>query len=172
MIEKVGCGMQEMCRKTIEKYGVGSCGPRGFYGTIDVHLELEVSLSFLQQLAALICLMPGLLWSCRAFLQLRSSSLATSGYGNGIQLMLIPSDQHLGIPTVEKDKEEGCEGGGVRVATLVDCWICIHLCKMPWGITRNTCAFQAVLPVPNRTGSTVPDGAALEPASFLALRHA
>jgi len=27
--------------QTIEKYGVGSCGPRGFYGTIDVHLELE-----------------------------------------------------------------------------------------------------------------------------------
>ena len=26
------------------KYGVGSCGPRGFYGTIDVHLELEVAL--------------------------------------------------------------------------------------------------------------------------------
>lgn len=25
----------------INKYGVGSCGPRGFYGTIDVHLELE-----------------------------------------------------------------------------------------------------------------------------------
>jgi len=23
------------------KYGTGSCGPRGFYGTIDVHLELE-----------------------------------------------------------------------------------------------------------------------------------
>ena len=27
------------------KYGVGSCGPRGFYGTIDVHLELEVILT-------------------------------------------------------------------------------------------------------------------------------
>lgn len=27
--------------KAIQKYGVGSCGPRGFYGTIDVHLELE-----------------------------------------------------------------------------------------------------------------------------------
>lgn len=26
---------------TIQKYGVGSCGPRGFYGTVDVHLELE-----------------------------------------------------------------------------------------------------------------------------------
>lgn len=28
-------------KKAIEKYGCGSCGPRGFYGTIDVHLELE-----------------------------------------------------------------------------------------------------------------------------------
>ncbi|XP_076661653.1 serine palmitoyltransferase subunit I [Halictus rubicundus] len=26
---------------TVRKYGVGSCGPRGFYGTVDVHLELE-----------------------------------------------------------------------------------------------------------------------------------
>lgn len=26
---------------TIRKYGVGSCGPRGFYGTVDVHLDLE-----------------------------------------------------------------------------------------------------------------------------------
>lgn len=25
----------------LEKYGCGSCGPRGFYGTIDVHLEFE-----------------------------------------------------------------------------------------------------------------------------------
>ncbi|XP_029163332.1 serine palmitoyltransferase 1 [Nylanderia fulva] len=29
----------------IEKYGVGSCGPRGFYGTVDVHLELEERLA-------------------------------------------------------------------------------------------------------------------------------
>ncbi|XP_017469677.1 PREDICTED: serine palmitoyltransferase 1 isoform X1 [Rhagoletis zephyria] len=27
--------------KAIKKYGVGSCGPRGFYGTMDVHLDLE-----------------------------------------------------------------------------------------------------------------------------------
>lgn len=33
------------CAKTIKKYGVGSCGPRGFYGTIDVHLDLEKKLS-------------------------------------------------------------------------------------------------------------------------------
>lgn len=32
---------QEICRDTIKKYGVGACGPRGFYGTVDVHLELE-----------------------------------------------------------------------------------------------------------------------------------
>lgn len=27
------------------KYGCGSCGPRGFYGTIDVHLTLEASVA-------------------------------------------------------------------------------------------------------------------------------
>lgn len=38
------CGNAELTEKavvTINKYGVGSCGPRGFYGTVDVHLELE-----------------------------------------------------------------------------------------------------------------------------------
>ncbi|XP_076228718.1 serine palmitoyltransferase subunit I [Nomia melanderi] len=30
---------------TVRKYGVGSCGPRGFYGTVDVHLELEERLA-------------------------------------------------------------------------------------------------------------------------------
>lgn len=30
--------------EAIRKYGVGSCGPRGFYGTMDVHLELEEKL--------------------------------------------------------------------------------------------------------------------------------
>ena len=29
----------------IRKYGVGSCGPRGFYGTVDVHLDLEKELA-------------------------------------------------------------------------------------------------------------------------------
>ena len=69
MIPTLGWGMQEMCRKTIEKYGVGSCGPRGFYGTIDVHLELEVSLSFLKESATLICLVPDLLKVSPVFVQ-------------------------------------------------------------------------------------------------------
>jgi serine palmitoyltransferase len=29
----------------LEKYGCGSCGPRGFYGTIDVHLEFEQAIA-------------------------------------------------------------------------------------------------------------------------------
>ena len=29
------------CEQAMDKYGVGSCGPRGFYGTFDVHLGLE-----------------------------------------------------------------------------------------------------------------------------------
>lgn len=28
-----------------KKYGVGSCGPRGFFGTVDVHVELETKIA-------------------------------------------------------------------------------------------------------------------------------
>lgn len=38
-------GIIENALKSLNKYGVGSCGPRGFYGTIDVHLELEERLA-------------------------------------------------------------------------------------------------------------------------------
>ena len=31
--------------QTIRKYGVGSCGPRAFYGTTDVHIRLEERLA-------------------------------------------------------------------------------------------------------------------------------
>lgn len=37
--------IRENAIKSIKKYGVGSCGPRGFYGTLDVHLELEERLA-------------------------------------------------------------------------------------------------------------------------------
>ncbi|KAL7060749.1 hypothetical protein AAHC03_09653 [Spirometra sp. Aus1] len=30
--------------RALRKYGLGSCGPRGFYGTFDVHLRLEATL--------------------------------------------------------------------------------------------------------------------------------
>lgn len=35
----------EACEASVKKYGVGSCGPRGFYGTIDVHLDCEARIS-------------------------------------------------------------------------------------------------------------------------------
>eukprot|EP00899_Mesostigma_viride_P001408 jgi/Mesvir1/11268/Mv01068-RA.1 len=37
--------VQETVLKGIDKYGCGSCGPRGFYGTIDVHVDLEKRLA-------------------------------------------------------------------------------------------------------------------------------
>ncbi|GMH35333.1 hypothetical protein BSKO_03201 [Bryopsis sp. KO-2023] len=47
--------IREICRSTIEKYGVGSCGPRGFYGTVDVHITLENELArFMQTEEAII----------------------------------------------------------------------------------------------------------------------
>lgn len=33
--------LRQASAKALDKYGCGSCGPRGFYGTIDVHLHLE-----------------------------------------------------------------------------------------------------------------------------------
>ncbi|GKY95877.1 hypothetical protein MPSEU_000548300 [Mayamaea pseudoterrestris] len=33
--------VQAAAKQALDKYGCGSCGPRGFYGTIDVHLQLE-----------------------------------------------------------------------------------------------------------------------------------
>lgn len=33
--------IEDKAVQSLYKYGVGSCGPRGFYGTVDVHLELE-----------------------------------------------------------------------------------------------------------------------------------
>mmetsp|Transcript_23946 Transcript_23946/g.61455 ORF Transcript_23946/g.61455 Transcript_23946/m.61455 type:complete len:496 (+) Transcript_23946:125-1612(+) len=37
--------VQAACEDTLNKYGCGSCGPRGFYGTIDVHLQLEAEIA-------------------------------------------------------------------------------------------------------------------------------
>lgn len=37
--------IKESAVLSLRKYGVGSCGPRGFYGTVDVHLELEENLA-------------------------------------------------------------------------------------------------------------------------------
>ena len=34
-------GEQQVAQSALRKYGVGSCGPPGFYGTIDVHMDLE-----------------------------------------------------------------------------------------------------------------------------------
>ena len=45
----LGLSMREELREaavaTLDKYGCGSCGPRGFYGTIDTHVDLEVDLA-------------------------------------------------------------------------------------------------------------------------------
>jgi serine palmitoyltransferase len=37
--------IDQAATEALQKYGCGSCGPRGFYGTIDVHLKLEKDLA-------------------------------------------------------------------------------------------------------------------------------
>lgn len=36
---------KEEIKSVIREYGVGTCGPRGFYGTLDIHLDLEKKLA-------------------------------------------------------------------------------------------------------------------------------
>ncbi|ESL05610.1 serine palmitoyltransferase [Trypanosoma rangeli SC58] len=46
----------EVTKKTVVAYGVGSCGPRGFYGTIRPHMDAEKALArFLGVEDAIIC---------------------------------------------------------------------------------------------------------------------
>lgn len=37
--------MKKTTEDALNKYGVGSCGPRGFYGTIDAHVKLEEAIA-------------------------------------------------------------------------------------------------------------------------------
>uniref|UniRef100_A0A8C5HVZ6 Serine palmitoyltransferase 1 n=2 Tax=Gouania willdenowi TaxID=441366 RepID=A0A8C5HVZ6_GOUWI len=47
--------VKQKALSSLKKYGVGTCGPRGFYGTFDVHLELESRLAnFMQTEEAII----------------------------------------------------------------------------------------------------------------------
>nr|ODN90088.1 serine palmitoyltransferase [Cryptococcus depauperatus CBS 7841] len=47
--------MKEVAIETLREYGVGTCGPSGFYGTIDVHQEFEQKVAdFLGTEAAII----------------------------------------------------------------------------------------------------------------------
>ncbi|GIY82340.1 hypothetical protein CDAR_173661 [Caerostris darwini] len=47
--------LEEAALQCLRKYGVGSCGPRGFYGTVDIHLELEARLAkFMKQQEAVL----------------------------------------------------------------------------------------------------------------------
>ncbi|TPX35481.1 hypothetical protein SmJEL517_g02098 [Synchytrium microbalum] len=47
--------LKEKATAALRKYGVGTCGPPGFYGTLDVHMELESELAkFMSADAAII----------------------------------------------------------------------------------------------------------------------
>lgn len=37
--------VKEVAQKALEKYGCGSCGPRGFYGSIDQHIMFETAIA-------------------------------------------------------------------------------------------------------------------------------
>jgi len=56
--------VEEAARKTLYKYGVGTCGPRQFYGTIDVHLSLEERIAKFLGMESCIIYSYGLATAC------------------------------------------------------------------------------------------------------------
>lgn len=51
--------MKEAAKKAIRHYGVGTCGPAGFYGTLDIHQTLQNELATLFQAEAALILAQG-----------------------------------------------------------------------------------------------------------------
>lgn len=41
LLVRCGAQVKDAARACLLKYGCGSCGPRGFYGTIDVHVHVS-----------------------------------------------------------------------------------------------------------------------------------
>ncbi|KAJ2459159.1 serine palmitoyltransferase component, partial [Coemansia sp. RSA 2322] len=72
--------------ETLRKYGVGSCGPPGFYGTLDVHMELE------KQLAAFVGHSSAILYS-QAFTTVLSVIPCFSKRGD-----IIVADEAVSFP--------------------------------------------------------------------------
>ena len=44
--------MKEACAATVEELGLGSCSPRGFYGTFPPHMDVERTIDLIHQLQA------------------------------------------------------------------------------------------------------------------------
>lgn len=51
--------VKQAARDALNKYGCGSCGPRGFYGTIDLHLSLEKEIAEFVNVQEAICYSDG-----------------------------------------------------------------------------------------------------------------
>lgn len=51
--------IKQVARNALDKYGCGSCGPRGFYGTIDQHLILEKDIADFMGTQEAICYSDG-----------------------------------------------------------------------------------------------------------------
>ncbi|KAI7831921.1 serine palmitoyltransferase [Kickxella alabastrina] len=78
--------IEKHAHETLRKYGVGSCGPPGFYGTLDVHMELE------KQVAAFIGHSTAILYS-QAFAATLSVIPCFSKRGD-----IIVADEGVNLP--------------------------------------------------------------------------
>ncbi|KAJ1565182.1 serine palmitoyltransferase component [Nowakowskiella sp. JEL0078] len=86
--------IKEKAIETLRTYGVGSCGPPGFYGTLDVHMELEQKLALFVGAEAAIIYSQGfstIASSLPAFAKRGDIIVADDGVSFAIQKGLVAS---------------------------------------------------------------------------------
>lgn len=62
--------LQDSCTSALEKYGVGSCGPRGFYGTIGQFFHVETLFKWLNEMTCSHFRAQELFYNCICHMQM------------------------------------------------------------------------------------------------------
>merc|ERR1719203_2203714 len=97
---------QKAAEATLDRYGFGACGPRGFYGTTMPHLELEAKISEFLQVPAAIAYSAGV----------ATISSVLPAHIQPTDHVVTDTDVHLGIRTglrLAKCKVSWCQPGDV-----------------------------------------------------------
>jgi serine palmitoyltransferase len=88
----------EAAIKTVREYGVGACGPAGFYGSMDVHLELEKQIAKILDVEEAIVYSQGFMAVASvipAFSKRGDIIVADSGVSFAVQVGLEVSRSHV-----------------------------------------------------------------------------
>lgn len=143
-IFNLGGKYKKEIKDTIKEYGVGTCGPRGFYGTVDIHLELETKLAevFGKESAILYsnyftCIQSVIPAFCKSMHNIFVDSKASEAIKRGLTLSRSKiwtydslEDLEMKLSTKIPDKYVICERMGMNTGRIIDLKKLIELKKI------------------------------------------